>query len=329
MRTFTIATVRLLRVLSAALVLTAALSAAPAQASNRGINGRIVFTANLKGRSWELYTMRPDGSDRRKLTKTGSQDTSSYSPDYSPDGTMIAFHAPSDSGDYAIWTVNADGSGLRQVTHDPGHTELWPNWSPDGSKLLFSRTDRYGYVQIVVINADGSGDMKILTTGRNDGFMPMWTPDGAQIVFGSARKGQTSAVWIMNADGSNPRQLTATAMMASPWDISPDGTRIVITDNQNTAFLPTSIYLIDLDGSNLTPLTHQEYHHDVGPHFSPDGSQIAFVSDRNFGGNCCYEAFVMNADGSNVHVITSNLTVPGCPQPPSGNCAHPAWGVKP
>jgi parvulin-like peptidyl-prolyl isomerase len=95
------------------------LSAAPAQATFPGKNGKIavVVTVNvghLPGDP-DVYTVNPDGSDLIALTS----DHRSSGPAWSPTGSKIAFHSSRD-GDYDIYTMNADGSGVVQLTNDPG-----------------------------------------------------------------------------------------------------------------------------------------------------------------------------------------------------------------
>jgi TolB protein len=65
------------------------------------------------------------------------------------------------------------------------------------------------------------------------------------------------------------------------------------------------IYMVDADGSNLHQLTSNEAI-DVSPDWSPDGSSLVFVSDRN--GN--FQLFRMNADGTDQEVLSTSLETP-------------------
>jgi WD40 repeat protein len=76
-------------------------------------------------------------------------------PRWSPDGTRLAFSSNS-TGRYEIWTVAADGSDRRKVTHSPGE-KTWPAWSPDGARILFTHT-RGGRAGLSLVTLD-SGEI--------------------------------------------------------------------------------------------------------------------------------------------------------------------------
>ena len=82
--------------------------------------------------------MDADGSNLRRLTHSSGND---LLPDWSPDGTQIAFMSDRD-GDWDIFVMDADGSNLRRLTNNSGN-DLFPNWSPDGRKIVFE-SDRDG-----------------------------------------------------------------------------------------------------------------------------------------------------------------------------------------
>ena len=85
---------------------------------------RIAFESNRDG-DWDIYTMRPDGTDVRQLTADDAWDRD---PAWSPDRTWIAFASDRD-GDFEIYTMRSDGTDVRQLTAD----DAWdrnPAWSP-------------------------------------------------------------------------------------------------------------------------------------------------------------------------------------------------------
>ena len=297
----------------------------PAQATFPGTNGRIAFTSNLHG-TWQLYTMTPDGSALRQVTHIPHSRDISLFGSWSPDGTELVF-ASTMTGDPEIYTINADGTGLAQITHDPGAADLIPGFSPDGTKIVFARSAETGNNTIWTMNADGSG-MRRLTGVFYDSFGPQYAPDGRHILFDSSKGGLVAAVWIMKTDGTGKKRLTAASLEAGFSDVSPDGQHVLFSNHQNTP-RSTSIFVMNIDGSDVTRLTSAGCClYDVGAHYSPDGTQIVYATDRqSIPAGCCMELWEMNADGSNQHEVTSNLTIGGCPEP--GNCGPPQWGPKP
>src|SRR5215217_5366900 len=86
----------------------------PAQAAYPGGNGRIAYVANLPNGLHEIYTMKPNGTDRKQLTDDSVYDTS---PTYSPSGTKIAFASVREGGVSEIYTMNAkDGSAKKDLS---------------------------------------------------------------------------------------------------------------------------------------------------------------------------------------------------------------------
>ena len=72
---------------------------------------------------------------------------------WSADGSKMAFVSERD-GNQEIYVMNADGTGVRNVSNHPGRDET-PNLSPDGSKVVFVST-RNNVVDIYLVNSDGT-----------------------------------------------------------------------------------------------------------------------------------------------------------------------------
>ena len=294
----------------------------PAFAVYPGTDGRIAFTANLNGKTWQLYTMSPDGTDRRKLTHIhGSQDVSNF-PDWSPDGKRIVFNTTV-GGILQLFIIRANGTGMHLLFSDPKRDDYLAKWSPAGDKIVFSRGSRTGNSGLWTIRPGGGGLTRI-TGARVDHAGAEYTPDGSKILFDRSGGGEIAAIWSVDADGSNPEQLTPTQMRAGLFDISPDGSKVVFYDGQNGP-LPNSLWTMNIGGTAFDQLTDASCcFHDVGPGYSPDGSRILFTTDRNYPRECCEELWVMHPDGSHPFELTSNLTVDGCPE--LGNCSFSDWG---
>ena len=103
-----------------------------------------------------------------------------------------------------VYVVNADGSGVRNLTPKPMGAYAAPAWSPDGQKIAFAG-ERDGNSEIYLMNADGSGQRNLTLDPAYDGD-PGWSPDGRKITFVSNRDGRYE-VYVMNADGSGQRSL--------------------------------------------------------------------------------------------------------------------------
>ena len=127
----------------------------------------------------------------------------------------------------------------------------------------------------------------------------------AQIAFASDRDGNLE-IYVMGIDGGNLRRLTNNP--DGDWDPSwsPDGKRIAFMSGRNGhvdghgAPIP-EIYVMDANGDNQKNLTNNPSA-DRSPSWSPDGSRIAFMSDRDGG----YDIYVMDADGSNQQNLSNH-----------------------
>src|SRR5437899_3173887 len=117
-----------------AAVLSTLWAVTPAHATYPGTNGRLAYITQRQ-HIWQVFTMDPDGTHVSQVTHFAQRAASMADIDWSPDGTKLTF-TREQSGDFDVWTVNADGSGLTNVTHDPKADEGGAHWSPDGTKLV-------------------------------------------------------------------------------------------------------------------------------------------------------------------------------------------------
>ncbi|MGK8524899.1 TolB family protein [Nocardia asteroides] len=197
----------------------------------------------IGGRS--ISTMDPDGSNVTKLADAG------YQPTFSPDGTRIAFVRGG-----VIYTMNADGSELKQLTtpntaSGPDLTSSHnPAFSPDGSMIVFTRAHT-----LWVMASDGTGQRQLLTDGYFNSEA-VFTPDGAGIVFGSNRGGKNrSEIYLMDVDGDHVRPLTDDA--TGHPSFASDGTILFtrFARDPATSTAKAEIWGMNSDGSNPHRLT--------------------------------------------------------------------------
>jgi TolB protein len=180
---------------------------------------KIVFTSTRDGDP-EIYTMNLDGSDQTRITHQKGYDGGAF---FSLDGSKIVFRASrpktaeelADYEDLAenamfrpttleIYTMNADGSGIQQVTNY-GKASFAPFFFPDGKRIIFSsniNSESGRDFDLYLVNTDGTGLEQITFNPTFDGF-PMFTRDGKHLVFCSnrfnAKEGETNvfiADWI-------------------------------------------------------------------------------------------------------------------------------------
>ncbi len=116
----------------------------------------------------------------------------------------IAFVSDRD-GNFEIYVMNADGSGVTRLTNHRGR-DVSPAWSPDGRRIAFA-SKRDGNWEIYVMNADGTGVTRLTDHHRGDRTTPAWSPDGRRIAFASNLDGFWE-IYVMNADGSGVTRLT-------------------------------------------------------------------------------------------------------------------------
>lgn len=305
--------VLLLAALAAGLLVLVTLR--PAEAAFPGEAGRIFFDSSRSGFA-EIYAMNPDGTKVGRLVGVNNRNPE-RNPAVSPDGSRIAYEyargiwvmnangtaprmltdgTPEDldpawspdgvrivfsrrlGGDNEIFTMNADGTGLRRLTFTPEVQEREPAWSPGGGRIAYRVSPAGGGAGIYAMNPDGTNQTNLTPEARVDcprggGYThdvisvhPTWSPDGSRIAFAGA------AGCGADGTGLNGRNI---------WLMNPDGSgKLRLTDDNNT--------------------------NDTQPVFSPDGLKVAFSSDRD---RSSYEIYTMNAaDGSGIERRTTDST---------------------
>ena len=157
--------------------------------------GKIVFEA-------PLATINVDGTGYAPLTTNGSDG----SPDWSPDGSQIAFTRLV-GGNREIFLISPDTGQETRLTTTAAH-ETSPDFSPDGSRIIFSAGN-----QLHTIKADGTDRTPLPLAGTR----PSWSPDGQQIVYEVEQSG-FSDIYTADADGTDPVQRTFTGVFDAASD---------------------------------------------------------------------------------------------------------------
>jgi TolB protein len=259
----------------------------------------------------QIYTMKVDGSDVRRVSTGTGRTTCGY---FYPDGTDILFastherspHCPPRPSHargyvwpiyegYDIYRAGGAGSNLRPLTRTPGY-DAEATIAPDG--LIVFTSVRDGDMEIYSMNGDGSNVRRLTNRPGPDGG-PFFSWDGRWIVFRGRQPGPgkeldeyrallEEGLWrptelelfVMDRDGGNLRQVTQLggANFAPSWH--PDGKRIIFATNiHDPKGRNFDLYLVDVDGTGLERVTFNDTF-DGFPMFSPDGKRIVFASNR-------------------------------------------------
>ncbi len=266
--------------------------------------------------SYRIHTIGADGNGNWEIKIAGSSGGFNY-PGWSPDGKKLVLVGYVENfTTWSIHTVNADGTNLTRLTTLSNVNDYRPAWSPDGSKIAFTRIfpAQNNRNELWVMNADG-GNQRYIGV---EGYVSKWSPDGTKFIYSSNRSGNFD-IFTCNIDGTNETQLTYTNENETEPEWSPDGRQITYENSTGVWESEESrntyeIFVMNADGSGPHRVTDNSLG-DFSPKWSPDGSQLSFVSDRSEAGH--WEVYVMNTDGNNVKRLTNS---------PSGETAiNPAW----
>lgn len=288
--------------------------------------------SDVGGLDFQIETSRPDGSDKRRLRTTYSDE---FAPTWSPDGSHIAFVRSSGKRDDGIY-ISSSGGGYefpavlfrkgyeddREITGIGGEIR-GPVWDPTGRKLAFTSEgfDEQSPTSLYLVELDNDlipgklvklfdeasfSDEVNVTVGP-----PAWSPGGDRLALllhgGFSNNRRHLTLYTINADGSDLQEIINVEEEnyrlggdKGVVDWSPDGKEILFSWSENRRYgggAPKgTLYLVNVDGTNLREIGTGTY-----ASWSPDGSRIA-VSHHEYNG-AIHDLSTMAPDGSNVQIL--------------------------
>ncbi len=278
-------------------VVPAASAAFTASGSSGGgaLNGSV---ADRGGKSVLSKTF--DGSARGRIHAFADEIVETLTGNRGFANTKIAF-VGTRSGKKEIYTCDADGSNLVQLTRDNA-ISVGPCLSPDGRRLLYTGYHS-GYPDVYAIDLGSGARSRIMKyPGTNTGAV--FSPDSGRIAVTLSKDGNPE-LYVTGSGGGGARRLTRTGGSESSPTWSPDGGEIIYSSDDRGS---SQLYRISASGSSGR-LLQTGRSNCTEPNWSPDGKKVAF-NTRSGGG---FEISVVDLAGGGARSIGS------------GN--DPVWGA--
>jgi Tol biopolymer transport system component len=238
-----------------------------------------------------LWRQRIDSGLAQQLTDGPGYD---YQPDWSPDGKSVVYVSYQKDA-MELWWMDLATGKTRQLTSD-GAVNVEPRWSPDGKRIVFVSTTynkrfhifrgdvNYGVLENVVrLTGETKSDLpRYYYSAFDMEISPVWTRDGMEILYISNRGHihGTGGLWRMRAEpDAEEREIhyEETNWKARP-DFSPDGSRMVYSSYLGRAW--HQLWVMPAKGGDAFPVSYGDWD-ETNVRWSPDGKQLAFVSNRS------------------------------------------------
>jgi Tol biopolymer transport system component len=157
-------------------------------------------------RATDIYLMRPDGTDVRRLTTTADPGLGNgvRHPAWAPDSAWLAVAAEDAADISRILVLRPDGTEARAITDGPG--DVGPVWSPDAAWIAFRRRPPGGSEELWVVRPDGT-DARRVVAPVHDGPVA-WMPDGSALTYPAELPDGRTRLFTVAPDGSRREQVS-------------------------------------------------------------------------------------------------------------------------
>lgn len=285
-------------------------------------NANFIYFSRFSGTTWDVWRMKEDGSQQTAFTSRAM--AGDPAPAKNPQSGKVAF-SDGPYGIQSLWTMNSDGSGLRQIQtrSDAGEAA----WSPNGSTIASRVAAGAPSFGLFTINGDGTNRQQL---GGGVMDYPTWSPQSDKIAYSlnyldlnvtGAGGGlgdailkhdttNTGAGILRTAAGDSILGFTNSAAAFVPFAYlqtfilqpawSPDGMRIAF-ELQDVNGVSHIFAISNLGGGVLVPLTNHATFSDRSPTWSPDGTKIYFSSNRSG----TWQIWWMYANGTGLTQLTT------------------------
>ena len=280
-----------------------------------GGGGRIAFVSDREdGRTLQIWTMNPDGSDPRQHT-FGSGDKAQ--PRWSPDGQHLLYVADGGTDAYGndlgldIFVLDIDiAIEPINLTASIGD-DTSPSWSPDGQQIAFTSTRvnnlRQVFLMDVACGAPGEGCQPAspatnLSAGFAVEYSPAWAPNHLAIAVAASINQAGGRLMIRSPYGGNPSYFDVRDRIIGADNpvYSPDGRYIAFTWQIRRDQI--EIYVVSVEHPEFDPVPLTNSLGNKEPDYSPDGQYIVFTSTRSQNP----EIFLMTSSGTGEINLTNH-----------------------
>jgi TolB protein len=221
-------------------------------------DSRIAFVKNDNnvGGSYDIYSIKVDGSDEVKLTSQNDN----FSPQYFPDNNSILFSSSNNTWT-GIYKMNINGSNKQLLTSQSksfGDAKI----SPNGNRIAITSNDWNGS-QIFVMNSDGRSLKQITFTvspksypgwPKDGNCNPVWSPNSSKLAYVSYENGSPD-IFIINSSGTGNKRLTDTPLRDENPVWTKDGNYLLFSSNRNPN-VASQIYIMRTEGQLQSSLTN-------------------------------------------------------------------------